>query len=203
MTRVVSLFLHTWSPDRIRRKPDAAPPPETPLVLVGREGGRRMVLAADRAAEAAGLRIGMPAAKAQALVTDLVIQDAAPLADAAALDRLALWMLRRYAPVAAADPPDGVVIDSTGADHLHGGEPAMLADMIKRLAVAGIAARTAIADSWGAAHGLARYAAQPILIAPSPSSALALARLPVAALRLPADIGSGLRDLGVDWGSRL
>jgi hypothetical protein len=38
MTRVVSLFLPTWSTDRIRRKSDAAPPPETPLVLVGREG---------------------------------------------------------------------------------------------------------------------------------------------------------------------
>jgi protein ImuB len=116
----------------------------------------------------------MPAAKAQALVADLVIRDAAPLADAEALDRLARWLLRRYAPIVAADPPDGVVIVSTGADHLRGGEPAMLADIIKRLAVAGIAARAAIADSWGAAHGLARYAARPIRIAPSTSSALAI-----------------------------
>jgi protein ImuB len=44
-----------------------------------------VVLAADRAAEAAGLRVGMPAAKAQALLADLVIQDAGPLADAAAV----------------------------------------------------------------------------------------------------------------------
>ena len=138
----------------------------------------------------------MPAAKAQALVADLVIQDAAPLADVAALDRLAVWMRRRYAPIVAADPPDGVVIDSTGADHLHGGEAAMLADMIKRLDVAGIAARAAIADSWGAAHGLARHAARPIRIAPSASSALAIGSLPVAALRLSADVVAGLRDLG-------
>jgi protein ImuB len=36
--------------------------------------------------------------------------------------------LRRYAPIVAADPPDGLVIDTTGADHLHGGEAAMLTE---------------------------------------------------------------------------
>ena len=60
MRRVVSLFLPTWSTDRVRRNlGDAAPPAEAPLVLVGREGGRRMVLAADAAAQRAGLRVGM------------------------------------------------------------------------------------------------------------------------------------------------
>ena len=120
------------------------------------------MLAADAAAVAAGLRVGMPATKAQALVPGSSSMDADPEADAEALERLALWALRRYAPIVAADPPDGLVIDTTGADHLHGGEEAMLADMVaaawQRPA---IAARAAIADSWGAAHALARYAARP------------------------------------------
>ena len=61
MTRVVSLFLPSWSTDRLRRKAgDAAPPAEAPLVLIGRDGNRRVVLAADAAAHAAGLRVGMP-----------------------------------------------------------------------------------------------------------------------------------------------
>ena len=47
-----------------------------------------------------------------------------------ALERLALWVLQRYAPIVAADPPDGLVIDATGAEHLHGGEEAMLDDMV-------------------------------------------------------------------------
>ena len=81
-----------------------------------------MVLALDAAARRAGLRIGMPAAKAQALVPGLILRDADPAADAKALDRLALWALQRYAPIAAADPPDGLIIDVTGAAHLHGGE---------------------------------------------------------------------------------
>ena len=103
----------------------AAPPAEAPLILVGRDGRRRAVLAADAAAQAAGLRVGMPATKAQVLVPGLIVKDADPGADAMALDRLALWALRRYAPIAAADPPDGLVIDTSGADHLHGGEVAM------------------------------------------------------------------------------
>jgi protein ImuB len=123
-----------WPTDRFRRKSgDAAPLPETPLVLIGRDGRRRVVLAADAAAHAAGLRIGMPASKAQALVPNLAIHGAEPEADEMALERLALWALRRYAPIVAADPPDGIVIDTTGADHLHGGEAAMLSEMVARL----------------------------------------------------------------------
>ena len=118
------------------------------------------MLAADAAAHAAGLRVGMPATKAQALVPGLVIQDADPAADAEALERLALWMLQRFAPIVAADPPDGIVIDSTGADHLHGGEAAMLAILVEQLAGVGLRARAAIADTWGAAHALARFAAR-------------------------------------------
>ena len=63
--------------------------------------------------------------------------DADPAADAEALDRLALWALQRYAPIVAADPPDGLVIDATGAAHLHGGEEAMLKAMVDRLAGVG------------------------------------------------------------------
>jgi len=113
MTRVISVFLPTLSTDRVRRKAaDTAPPPETPLILVGRDGRRRVVLAADAAAQAAGLRVGMPATKAQALVQGLLTQDADPTADAEALDRLALWMLRRFAPIVA---PDALVSDPPAA----------------------------------------------------------------------------------------
>jgi protein ImuB len=148
-----------------------------------------VVLAADATARRAGLRVGMPATKAQALVTGLVIMDADPTADAAALERLALWALQRYAPVAAADPPDGLIIDVTGAAHLHGGEDVMLADMIERLGAAGITAHAALADSWGAAHALARYAARPAIAVPPDEGPAAITPLPIAALRLPCRLG--------------
>ncbi|MER8708998.1 DNA polymerase Y family protein [Mesorhizobium sp. M1088] len=199
MPRVVSLFLPMWPTDRFRRKSGAAaPPPETPLVLIGRDGRRRVVLAADAAAHAAGLRIGIPASKAQALVPGLIVHDAEPDADAMALERLALWALRRYAPIVAADAPDGIVIDTTGADHLHGGEAAMLTDMVERLGGSGLAARAAFADTWGAAHALARFGTRQILVVPSGEIAQAIQPLPIAALRLPAVTIDGLRRLGFE-----
>jgi protein ImuB len=197
MRRVVSLFLPTWSTDRVRRTlGSAVPPADAPLVLVGREGRRRVVLAADAAAQRAGLRVGMPATKAQALVPGLIVKDADPAGDAEALDRLALWALRLYAPIVAADPPDGLVIDTTGAAHLHGGEEAMLEAMSARFAASGFTARAAIADSWSAAYAFAHYAARPILVVPPGESATAILDLPIAALRLPKDMVESLRVLG-------
>ena len=141
MTRLISIFLPSLSTDRVRRKPgDGAPSLETPLVMVGWNGRRRVVQAVDAAAYAAGLRVGMQATMARALVKGLAILDADPDADAEALKRLALWTMQRFAPIAAADPPDGIVIDSTGADHLHGGERAMLSALIEKLARAGFRA---------------------------------------------------------------
>ena len=199
MARVVSLFLPSWSTDRLRRTLGAAAPPvEAPLVLTGRDGRRRVVLALNAAARRAGLRTGMPAAKAQALLPGLIMRDADPAADAKALDRLALWALQRYAPVAAADPPDRLIIDVTGAAHLHGGEDAMLKGMVERLVASGIAARAAIADSWGAAHAFARYAARPVLVVPAGDSAKTVLDLPIAALRLPKTMVEDLSVLGFE-----
>ncbi len=197
MTRVVSLFLPTWSTDRLRRKlGDAAPPPEAPLVLIGRDARRRVVTAVNTAAIRAGLRVGMAATKAQALVTGLITMDADPKADAEALERLALWAMQRYAPIVAADHPDGVVLDTTGADHLRGGEEAMLDEMVQRFRTSDIAACAAIADTWGTAHAVARTCASPTLIVPPGANAAALAELPINALRLPVDTVEALRVLG-------
>lgn len=87
------------------------------MVVISRSGSRRTVCAADDAARKLGLRIGMAASKAQALVADLAMYDADPVGDLAALDKMALWMLRQYSPVVAVDGIDGIVIDTEGADH--------------------------------------------------------------------------------------
>src|SRR5258708_7919650 len=123
MRMFVLLLLPYWSTDRVRRQlGKGVPPGEGVVVLVGRDGRRGVVLAEDTAAQRAGLHVGMPDTKAEALVAGLIVNNADPAGDAEALDRLALWALRLYARIAAADPPDGFVIDTTGAAHLHGGE---------------------------------------------------------------------------------
>ena len=173
----------------------AAPDAALPLVLVGQTG--RRLTAANAAAVQTGLRIGMPATKAQVLVKELVILHADPEADAAALERLAVWALR-YSPIVAADDPDGLIIEATGANHLHGGEDAMLADMIERMESVGIAARAAMAGTRGTAHALARFAARPTLVVPEGEGAERIKPLPIAALRLPPDTITDLRRLGFE-----
>lgn len=166
-------------------------------MLVGSDGRRRAVLAADIAAQRAGLSVGMPATKAQVLVPGVTMADADPQGDAETLERLAYWALR-YSPVAAADPPDGIAIDISGADHLFGGEEALLRDLLDRLKSAGFAARAAIADSWGAAHALARFRAHPLAIAEPDVLREVVASLPHEALRLLPNTVAELRALGFE-----
>jgi protein ImuB len=74
-------------------------PVDPPLVAISKSGSKRWVSAADAAACKLGLKLGMPTSKAQAIVANLTMIDADPAADAAALERLALWALRQYSPV--------------------------------------------------------------------------------------------------------
>jgi protein ImuB len=157
-----------------------------------------VVRAADAAAQAAGLLVGMPATNAQAVVQGLVIKDADPAADAEALDRLAFWILQRFAPIVAANPPDGMIIDATGADHLHGGEAATLAILVEKLAGVGLRARATIADTWGAAHALARFDPRPGFVSEPGNATHDIAPLSIAALRLTSDLVRDLHVLGFD-----
>ena len=140
----------------------------------------------------------MPVAKAEALISGLCIMDADPAADAEALDKLSLWALRLYSPIVRADPPSGLILDITGAAHLYGGEAGLIRDAQDRLGKLGITSVAALADSWGAAHALARFSGKPQLIVPAGQTADALLGLPVAALRLQAPMIEDLRLLGID-----
>jgi protein ImuB len=64
----------------------------------------------------------------------------------------------------------------------------MVEAMIGRLAASGFAACAALADSWSAAYAFARYAARPVIVVPPGESTKAVLDLPIAALRLPADM---------------
>ena len=165
-------------------------------MVIARSGSKRWIAAADRAALKLGLRVGMPAAKAQALVQGLVMIEADPAADLAVLERLTLWALSQYSPVVAMDPPGGIVMDTEGADHLQGGEDLMLSGLVNRFRGRGLAARAAIADTWGAAHALARSTDRETVIIGRGETATAVNRLPLSSLRLPAETVQSLRTLG-------
>lgn len=177
------------------RRANGALPRAKPLVTALMQGQRRIVVSVDDEAERLGLSRGMSVAHAQSLVPDLTVVDATPDDDEAALYRLAIWCIR-YSPVVAVDPPDGIFIDVAGSAHLFQGESALLSDLCSRLGQAGYRAKAAISDTPGCSWALARYSDQ-TLASPGRQSE-AIASLPVAALRLPAEVISSLHDVGIE-----
>ena len=156
----------------------------------------RRLAALDEAAAAAGLFIGKTAADACALVPELVVADADPAADLADLEILADWCAR-VSPAVALDPPDGLILDMSGAAHLWGGERALMDDIGGRLARQGVATRLAMASTVGAAWALARFGPDRTSV-PAGDEARALAPLPVAALRLSETAAAQLPRLGLE-----
>ncbi|NTH25652.1 DNA polymerase Y family protein [Agrobacterium rhizogenes] len=195
MPRVVSIFLPDLPTDRIRRA-DPAISPEQPVVVIARSGSKRWVSAADTIAKKVGVRIGMKAAEAQALFSGLLMIDADPSADAAALQRITLWALTQYSPIVAMDGSDGIVMDTEGADHLRGGELPMLTGIANRFRARGLTPHVAIADTWGAAHACSRAINREIVIIPGGETARAVEHLPISRLRLADKIVGDLRTLG-------
>lgn len=138
----------------------------------------------------------MAAAKAQALFQGLTMIDADPVADALALERITLWALTQYSPIVAMDAPNGIVMDTEGADHLQGGEEPMLIGIANRFRGRALTARVAIADTWGAAHACARAITRETVVVPRGETIRAVERLPISLLRLPEKIVGDLRTLG-------
>ncbi|TBC79503.1 Y-family DNA polymerase [Rhizobium ruizarguesonis] len=195
MPRVVSIYFPDLPTDRIRRA-DPAIPVEEAIAVISKSGSKRWVSAADPAARKAGVHVGMPAAKAQALFQGLRMVDADPAADAAALERITMWALSQYSPIVAVDPPDGIVMDTEGADHLQGGEERMLTSIANRFRAKGLTARVAIAETWGAANACARAISRETVIVPRGETVRAVEKLPLSLLRLPEKIVGDLRTLG-------
>lgn len=155
-----------------------------PTVLVERLGQRDLVTAVCPIAGALGLRRGMAAAHARALVADLEVGDAEPEGDNAFLDRLALHAIAHWTPTASVSRSDGLWLDLTGTTHLFGGEERFCMRLWRFLRRLGLTATIAVAGTPGAAHALARYGRDAITVLRPGTESQAIAELPVAALRL-------------------
>lgn len=206
MKRFVSVWLPAWPIERLARASPQAFPSGVASALVEDEGGKRVVTAVTEKAARAGIRPGMALNDARAILPGLAVRPAEPRADIVALRRLARWC-GRYGPnrnivrqALRAGGDHGIWIDVSGVAHLFGGEQRMLADLAGRLAGFGFSARLALADTYGAAHALARHGAcrrASFAIAPPGESRAALALLPVAGLRLTGDAVRLLMRLGL------
>ena len=181
--RTLALFLPWLPSERIIR---AQGPPDHPFALTEKIRGAMVIMAADRQAASLGLGPGMKLADARARVPDLLAFDHDPLADADLLSRLA-EACERYTPMVAVDPPCALILDITGAAHLHDNEQTLAQDAEHRLDEAGYSACWALAGTPDAALALARHGLKEG----------AEAQLPVAALAMDAKIHQALERAGL------
>ncbi|WP_257539115.1 DNA polymerase Y family protein [Sphingobium sp. CFD-1] len=180
--------------DRLRiARPDlwAARPDGAPAAMVEPVRGAMRLAALDCAALELGLAPGMTLADARAREPDLAVFEAAPHADQDWLERLCDGCAR-YTPIAALDPPAGLMLDITGCAHLWNGEAGLVQEAADRLERHGMTVRHALASTPEAAHALVRF---PIASAPNEESALR--RLPVEALCLEEESAVALRRAGL------
>jgi protein ImuB len=218
MRRILSVWLPHWPITRLTRSASASP--DRPLVTLETIRGVRHLVAVGVGGEAQGLCPGQTLTDARAVCPTLISVEADPVADEAALARLAAWC-ERYTPMAAPDPPDGLWLDITGctpsrvfdmpapalswpaahrgrcgASLSQAGEMFLAQDLASRLARNGIPCRPAIAGTTGTAWALAHMGKDRAVLSPGEEKA-ALADLPLASLRLDPGAVTGLRHLGL------
>lgn len=189
--RIVSIFLPQFPMEQWFRRAERfgnLQPDDLPFALTVEGPHGPVIHAANRVAHLAGVSEGARAVDMRALCPTLRVDFADPGGDSRALDQLSLWA-RRWCPWTAVDG-QGLILDTTGSDHLWGGEAAMLEEIEARLSVLGFSARLALAPTWGAAWALARFGPMRAICAD-------LASLPVAALRLEAETVLLLQRLGL------
>lgn len=199
----MAIWLPALALDRWRRAEGIAPgegADAAPLALVSDTAHGPRIDAVNAAARAAGAAAGMRLADARALCPDIAVIPSDPAGDLACLEKLALWA-QRWGPWSALDPPDGLLVDITGAAHLFGGEARLLGAVEAGFAGQGFAACAAIAPTAGAAWALAHFGTRPggarAILGSGDDPLRWLGPLPVAALRLDGDVLTVLRRLGL------
>ena len=193
MRRILSVWLPHWPITRLSRNVSASP--GRPLVTVEAIRGVRHLVAVGVHGEAQGLSPGQTLTAARAVCPALVPVAADPVADEAALGRLAAWC-ERYTPMAAPDPPDGLWLDITGCTAVFASEAELAQDLAARLERNAIPCHLGVAGTTGAAWALA-HTGKGRIVLPSGEEKTALADLPITSLRLDAGMVTGLRRLGL------
>lgn len=206
MKRYLCVWFPDWPLTRLRRsaralKTGSAQPargkrvePHLPFVLVESGAHGLRVAFANTPARKLGVTAGLAFTDAKARAPNLAFEDIDRAADAKALRQVADWLVR-FSPLVALAGEDALMLETTGCDHLHGGECAMLNKLSALLDRNGLPHRIGLAGTQGAAYAVARAA--PGLCLEEGREHDGLAELSVSALRLSGDAETLLRRFGL------
>ncbi len=192
MRRILCVRLLSWPTDRVKRRRPALR--ERPLALIA-IGRRPAVAAACVLAKAGGVREGMTLAEASALCAGLAHRPYDARQDARALEGLGRWMMARFSPQVAVQPPDAIFAEIGGSVRLLGGLDVIARQVALAMRWLRIGAHLAVAPTAGAAWALAAAGRQRII--DESETAAALDPLPVAALRIDPAIADALHHVGI------
>ena len=106
-----------------------------------------------------GLRKGQPLRDAQAMCPLLLTRLRNKQAEELFLKGLARWA-GKFSPWVAIEPTESLMLDITGCAHLFGSEAGMVKQIREDAGDLGLSMSTGVADTPGAAWGLARYGGQ-------------------------------------------
>ena len=196
--RIIAIHLPRFAMERWQRwaMQQGDPPPDDLAVALAIEGPHGPIIhATNRPAELEGVHIGARVVDMRALCPDLKIEFADVGGDKRTLEKLMHWC-RRWCPWTAVDGAAGLVMDTTGSDHLFGGEAQMMRDIEEKLSHLGLSANLAAAPTHGAAWALSRFGGVREICSPDMLHAH-MAPLPTRALRLEPDTILLLKRLGL------
>ncbi|MBX7144571.1 MAG: DNA polymerase Y family protein [Oligoflexia bacterium] len=208
--RYLCVYLPRWPIQRVMRHIGH----NAPVVLTRQRAQQLSVAHACEQAEQDGIRNGMPLSLARALCPQARIYAWDGRSDVRALYRIAL-RADNLSPICSLDPEliaaykcasldklsplhFGLILDLSGMQRLYNSEQSIVEKISARFARVGIKCRCALTATIGSAWALSRFApSTQITIAAHTSLRTALATLPLAALRLPEQILSGLYLVGL------
>ncbi len=210
MRRTLSVWFPTFSTDLVVRRlrarhsaPASHPPPapaQPPIILLTRAvAGRELLARCCARARAAGVTEGMDLSHARTLLPPrcgVHVEAHRPDVEAAALHALACAAIR-FSPLVAPDGHDGLLIDATGTERVHRGEPRLLRGVARQMQRRGLCVRVAAAPTFACAWAVARFGRYDLSRVPPHREQEAVLTLPVAALNLDAVTVEGLGELGI------
>ncbi|MFT6025750.1 MAG: protein ImuB, partial [Ascidiaceihabitans sp.] len=155
--RILSLWFPRMGADRlIRRDPLLT---DLPLGVVAERANMQVLTSINASAEGHGIRVGQPVRDAHAMCEGLITRQQNTHAEQLFMGVLRRWA-GKFSPWVAPEGDDGLVVDLSGCAHLFGGEQALVQVVQDDCTDLGMAVCLGLADTRGAAWGLARFAGQ-------------------------------------------